>query len=160
LIEPENELFRFAVYLMPPAYQNILLQLPCKPPYQFIDEIISIGENSITGTYTFKQEEFFFGGHFPGNPITPGAILVEAAAQTGLLAFGIYLMELEQKPLPKEFYLVSSEMDFKRIIRPGDRIIIHSEKVFFRFGKLKCRVHIALPGGELVCKGVLSGMIN
>ena len=158
----------------------ILKYFPIKKPYRFIDKIISVDENHIVGTYQFKEDEYFYEGHFPGNPITPGAILLEAAAQVGLLAYGMYLLAMDpaneitaekiallsEKPIDLNskdanfFYLVSSDVHFRKVIRPGDKIIIRSDKVFFRFGKLKCQIRIELSNKELVCKGIISGIMS
>ena len=63
--------------------------IPQQKPFRFVDEIISINKDKIVGAYTFKQDEFFYSGHFPGNPITPGVILLESMAQVGVVAFAI-----------------------------------------------------------------------
>jgi len=150
-----------------------------------MDEIIDVNERSILAAYTFKENEFFFTGHFPGNPVVPGAILQEAAAQIGLLAFGMHLLgngidTLVDIPveIPEElgalkiadfesmaggfnhiFYLTSTKMDYKYIVRPKDRIYVYAEKVFFRLNKLKCNVRIENESKVLISKGVLSGIV-
>lgn len=163
----------------------IIEHFPCKKPYCFIDEICEIDATHVKATYTFKRSEFFFKGHFPGNPVVPGAILQETAAQIGLLAFGMYLLGngievLSEFPieLPEEllsmkapdiadlnlkinhlFYLTSTKMDYKYMVRPGEKIIVNAEKVFFRLNKLKCQVRIENEDGKLVSKGILSGIV-
>ncbi len=82
--------------------KEILALVPQQAPFRFIDEIISMDEENITGAYRFKEDEFFYRGHFPGRPITPGVILIETMAQVGATAFGIYLMACQKKMRPKE----------------------------------------------------------
>ena len=163
---------------------HILSYFPIHDPYRFIDDIIEIDQDHIVGSYTFKKEEFFFKGHFAGVPVTPGAILQEAGAQIGLVAFGMYILgnqyesitdlgeefvSPEIKKLPGiaigehntiRFYLVDAEMKFKKVIEPGETIVVRSEKVFFKLNKLKCNIKITTLDGALVCKGVLAGMVH
>jgi len=136
---------------------NVLDHFPCKTPYKFVDEVISIDMDSIVTSYTFKENEFFYKGHFPNNPTTPGAILLEAAAQT-LLCHGIYIIYKEFGIHNNNFLLVESNIKFKKILRPNVKIIINSEKIFFRHNKLRSKVQIELPNGELVGRGIISGI--
>ena len=76
-------------------FEEILELVPQQTPFRFIDNILSINEDQIVGQYTFKQDESFYAGHFPGNPVTPGVILLETMAQTGVVAFGLYLLSLK-----------------------------------------------------------------
>ena len=63
---------------------SILKAVPQQPPFRFVDEIIELDENRVLGAYRFREDEYFYKGHFPDRPITPGVILVEAMAQTGV----------------------------------------------------------------------------
>ena len=58
-----------------------------------MEELTSITERGVEGFYTFKEEEFFYIGHFKDNPITPGVILTEVMAQIGVVCLGIYLFK-------------------------------------------------------------------
>ena len=81
---------------------QIIQQLPYQKPFLFVDALTVIAENGVTGNYKFKENEFFYEGHFKKNPITPGVILVETMAQIGLVCLGIYLLKMksqEQKNL-------------------------------------------------------------
>ena len=71
---------------------QVLAAVPQQEPFRFIDEILEMDTEHIVGAYRFKEDEYFYRGHFPGRPITPGVILVEAMAQTGVVAFGLYLV--------------------------------------------------------------------
>ena len=71
--------------------ERILAMVPQQHPFRFIEEILELDEEHIVGVYRFRSDEYFYRGHFPGLPITPGVILIETMAQTGVVAFGLYL---------------------------------------------------------------------
>ncbi len=141
--------------------EQIIKLLPYQQPFLFVDELEAISEHGVTGSYTFKTSEFFYEGHFKENPITPGVILTETAAQVGVVCLGIYLLKdkisNDNKP---QIGLTSNEMDFFIPVLPGEKIKVISEKVFFRFHKLKCNVKLFNDKDELVARGVISGMIK
>ncbi len=139
-------------------YQNILEKLPYSKPFLFVDQLLSISENGVVGTYQFKEDEYFYEGHFKENPVTPGVILIECMAQIGLVCLGIFISsEKETKDKP-QIALVNSQVDFLLPVYPGDTVKVISKKVYFRFGKLKCKVKMLNDSDELVCKGIISGM--
>src|SRR4030042_2600150 len=71
--------------------KKILEMVPQRPPVRFIEDILELDEDHIVGAYRFRSDEYFYRGHFPGMPITPGVILIETMAQTGVVAFGLSL---------------------------------------------------------------------
>lgn len=140
--------------------EEIIEKLPYQKPFLFVDEIVTITENHIEGNYTFNENEFFYKGHFKENPITPGVILTETMAQIGLVCFGIYLLEdeiLSEKKL--QIALTSNQIDFFLPVLPNEKVTVVSEKEYFRFNKLKCKVKMLNSENELVCRGSISGMI-
>ena len=137
--------------------KEILLKLPYSKPFLFVDEIISINENGVEGCFTFNEELDFYNGHFKNNPVTPGVILIETMAQIGLVCLGIYLLKEETKNL--KFAFTSSEIEFMKPVFPNEKVIVISEKVYFRFGKLKCKVKMINAKKEEVCSGTISGMM-
>ena len=70
---------------------QIIQNLPYQHPFLFVDALTEISENGISGNYTFKENAFFYEGHFKENPITPGVLLTETMAQIGVVCLGIYL---------------------------------------------------------------------
>lgn len=149
--------------LDPDLQGNILKHIPHEAPFLFIDQLLEVDDQHIVGTYTFRVDEFFYQGHFPGNPVTPGAILTETMAQVGLVAFGIYLLkdEIEQKEYEKtKIYFTSSQVDFHQVVLPEEKVIVYSYKQYFRFKKLKCEVKMTKEDGSLVASGVLAGMFQ
>ena len=75
--------------------KEIIKLLPYQYPFLFVDELTMISDQSITGHYTFKNNEYFYIGHFKDNPVTPGVILTECMAQIGVVCLGIYLMKIK-----------------------------------------------------------------
>jgi 3-hydroxyacyl-[acyl-carrier-protein] dehydratase len=139
---------------------EIIRNLPYQKPFLFVDELIEISENSVIGTYTFSKNAFFYEGHFKENPITPGVILTETMAQIGVVCLGIYLLkdEILMKKKP-QIALTSNAVDFYLPVLPNEKVIVISEKEYFRFNKLKCNVKMMNSKNELVCRGSISGMI-
>ena len=143
------------------AFEEIIAKLPYQDPFLFVDEILEVDENGISGSYTYDAAHDFYKGHFKNNPVTPGVILTETMAQIGLVSFGIYLLNKSGNPLNAiEIALTSSEMDFFKPVFPGEKVLVKSEKEYFRFNKLKCKVQMFNEGGELVCRGIIAGMMK
>jgi len=143
------------------SHEDILKLVPQQAPFRFIDKIVSVNENGIVGQYTFKEDETFYAGHFPGQPVTPGVILLETMAQTGVVAFGLYLLslQLEAAELDKWLTLFSdAEVEFSKPVYPGEQVTITAEKIFWRRMKLKARVTMHNSANELVANCVISGM--
>lgn len=141
--------------------EEIMSLMPYKKPFFFVDELTDISEAGICGNYTFQSDASFYKGHFINNPITPGAILTETMAQIGIVSLGIYLMrELEAEKYNLKIALTSTQIDFFLPVKPGEKVTVISEKEYFRFHKLKCKVKLLNERKELVCRGTISGMIN
>ena len=142
---------------------EVLRAVPQQRPFRFIDEILELDDGHIIGAYRFREDEYFYQGHFPGQPITPGVILIETMAQTGVVAFGLYLlmqqnMFAEQAGNLVTLFTIVEEVEFTGIVNPGERIVIRGEKIYFRRGNLKSKVSIQREDGEMVCSGILAGM--
>lgn len=147
--------------IKPLSSDEVLKLIPQQAPFRFIDEIISMDEAHIVGQYTFKEDESFYAGHFPGQPVTPGVILLETMAQTGVVAFGLYLLslQLDSSQLDQWLTLFSdAEVEFSRTVLPGETVTITAKKVFWRRMKLKAQVEMHNAKGELVSSCVISGM--
>lgn len=138
---------------------DIIAKLPYSKPFLFVDELLHADENSVTGTYTFKEDLDFYKGHFKDNPVTPGVILTETMAQIGMVCLGIYLLgDAFKKDTVIAF--TSADMQFLKPVYPNEKVTVISKKTFFRFGKLKCDVVMKNETGQEVCKGILAGMIT
>ena len=142
-------------------HKNIIRLLPYQAPFLFVDEVMSLSELGAEGCYTFKKDEYFYQGHFKDNPITPGVILTEVMAQIGVVCLGIYLLRDEISTTKKpQIALTSNHIDFFLPVYPKERVKVVSEKIYFRFNKLKCKVELFNEKNELVCRGTISGMLN
>lgn len=138
--------------------QEIIAKLPYSKPFLFVDELLQIDENGVEGSYTFDENLDFYKGHFKDNPITPGVILTEVMAQIGLVCLGIYLMNSTFNSTTS-IALTSTEIDFFKPVFPNEKVTVISEKIYFRFGKLKCKVLMKNEKEEIVCSGTIAGMI-
>jgi len=138
---------------------NIIAQLPYSEPFLFVDELLHADENGVTGTYTFRENLDFYRGHFKNNPVTPGVILTETMAQIGMVCLGIFLLgnDLGENTV---IAFTSADMEFLKPVYPNEKVTVTSEKLFFRFGKLKCNAIMKNEAGQEVCRGVLAGMIT
>ena len=124
LIKKEKETKRPPVYdpNIEPLYdiEEIKKFLPHRPPFLLIDKILEMSDKQVVGLKNVTMNEPFFKGHFPGNPIMPGVLQVEAMAQTG----GILL--LNTVPDPENYltlFLKMERVKFKNKVVPGDTII-------------------------------------
>jgi 3-hydroxyacyl-[acyl-carrier-protein] dehydratase len=138
---------------------DIIAQLPYSKPFLFVDELLHVDENGITGTYTYHENLDFYKGHFKNNPVTPGVILTETMAQIGMVCLGIYLLKDHLKK-DTVVAFTSADMQFLKPVYPNEKVTVISQKIFFRFGKLKCDVVMKNEAGQEVCKGIVAGMIT
>ena len=138
--------------------QEIISKLPYSVPFLYVDELISINENGVEGTFIFDENLEFYKGHFKEKPITPGVILTEVMAQIGLVCLGIYLLNNEFSKT-YSIALTSTSIDFLKPVFPAEKVTVISEKMYFRFGKLKCKVIMKNENEEVVCRGEIAGII-
>jgi 3-hydroxyacyl-[acyl-carrier-protein] dehydratase len=135
---------------------DIIAQLPYSKPFLFVDEILAVNADGLEGSFTFDENLDFYKGHFKDNPITPGVILIETMAQIGLVCLGIYLNEGKDI---SNIAFTSSEVEFLKPVYPNEKVRVISEKIYYRFGKLKCKVKMFNEAKEVVCTGTLAGII-
>lgn len=135
---------------------QIYNMLPHRYPFCLIDRIFHLDETSVAGVKNVTINEPFFPGHFPGNPVMPGVLQIEAMAHTG----GILVLNTVPDPENHWTYLLAIEnCRFKKMVVPGDTVIFSCELVApIRRGiaKMHGRAYVA---GNLVCEAVLSAYI-
>ncbi|MHB8770735.1 MAG: 3-hydroxyacyl-ACP dehydratase FabZ family protein [Syntrophales bacterium] len=141
---------------------RVLAMVPQQPPFRFIEEILELDDQHCVGAYRFRTDEYFYQGHFPGLPITPGVILIETMAQTGVVAFGLYLSVIagKGKEMSEDnvtLFTLAENVEFMGVVSPGERVVATGRKVYFRGNQIKVDVTMTRPDGEPVCSGILSG---
>jgi len=144
---------------MTPA--QVLAAIPQQDPFRFIDEIHELDEDHIVASYRFRPDADYYRGHFPGNPVTPGVLLIESMAQAGIVALGIYLLSCEgadYEPDKMMTLFTDANVDFGGLVKPGDRVTVEARKVFWRRKKLRSEATMRLDDGTVVCSGTVSGM--
>ncbi len=141
------------------THAQIIAKLPYAKPFLFVDEIISIDENGVEGTFVFDENFDFYKGHFRDFPVTPGVILIEAMAQIGVVCLGIFLSGNQLQSNTK-IAMTSTEIEFLKPVYPNEKVVVKSKKIYFRFGKLKCEVVMKNQKGEETCRGTIAGIIS
>lgn len=140
---------------------RVLELLPQAEPFRFVDEILEVDEEHIVARYRFRPDADFYRGHFPGNPVTPGVLLLESMGQVGVVALGIYLLALEggEEEVRRRIALFTdAEVEFSGMVAPGDRVTIEATKVFFRRGKIRSEAEMRTSDGTVVCAATIAGM--
>ena len=115
------------------ANPQVLGLIPHRPPFLFVDEIVSETPDGLVARRTWRPDEAFYGGHYPGAPITPGVLLCEAVFQTGAL----YLARCHAAgPAPAGIPLLAriSDVRFRHPVYPGDTVTIEVAKKEFLGG--------------------------
>ena len=140
---------------------QILELLPQQEPFRFVDRILEVDDEHIVATYRFRPEADFYRGHFPGNPVTPGVILLESVAQVGVVALGIYLFALDHSTEELErtvTLFVEAEVEYSGVVLPNTEVTISARKVFWRRNKLRSKATMTRADGTVVCAATISGL--
>lgn len=139
--------------------EEIIAKLPYAKPFLFVDTIQKVDEDGVIGTYRYDESLAFYKGHFIDKPVTPGVILTETMAQIGVVCLGIFISN-NNFTNESVIALTSSEIEFYKPVYPNEKVTVYSEKIYFRFGKLKCKVWMENEKNETVCRGSIAGMIK
>src|SRR5438046_10703187 len=105
----------------------VLDAVPHRPPFRFIDEILELDDEHIVAAYRFPADADFYRGHFPGNPVTPGVLLLAAMAQAGGVAHAIYLGGRDApggRPLLTLF--TAATVEFPALVRAAQRVLLRA----------------------------------
>ncbi len=132
--------------------------LPHRYPLLFIDRVLELDEKSIriVAQKNVSHNEPFFQGHFPGRPVMPGVLIVEALAQAGILC----LFALELTPLDADIYFAGFErVKFRKVVVPGDQLRLDVKLLRSR-GKYWKMDGVATVDDKTVAEGILSAIIQ
>ena len=121
------------------APDEVMQILPHRYPFLLVDRIIGFeGETKVTGLKAVTINEPFFQGHFPGHPVMPGVMQVEAMAQVA----SILLFKLAKTSSRLGYFMSADEVKFRKPVFPGDTIFIHAELTKARGNRLaKAKCH-------------------
>jgi UDP-3-O-[3-hydroxymyristoyl] N-acetylglucosamine deacetylase/3-hydroxyacyl-[acyl-carrier-protein] dehydratase len=137
--------------------EEIMKVLPHRYPFLLVDRIVEIQEKRrVVGIKNVTINEPFFQGHFPGHPIMPGVLIVEAMAQTG----GVLLLGSVPDPGQKVVYFMTLDnVKFRRPVKPGDQLRFELDLVKIR--GMVCQMHgVAKVDGEVVCEADMTAMVR
>jgi 3-hydroxyacyl-[acyl-carrier-protein] dehydratase len=123
-----------------PSLEKIHAAIPHRAPMLLVDEIVSQDACSIVCRKTFHADEYFFQGHYPGHPLTPGVILCESAVQSGAVLLAGAVSTGNGVPVLTRM----GDVKFKRMVHPGDTIENHVKldevvsTAYFMTAQIKC----------------------
>jgi UDP-3-O-[3-hydroxymyristoyl] N-acetylglucosamine deacetylase / 3-hydroxyacyl-[acyl-carrier-protein] dehydratase len=124
---------------------TIMKILPHRQPFLFVDKIISLEKGKrATGIKNVTINDYFFKGHFPGRPVMPGVLIVEAMAQVG----GVMMLSPEENRGKLAYFLAANNVKFRKTVVPGDQLILEVEA-----GRIKSR------SGQVRAKAFVDGRV-
>lgn len=132
--------------------------LPHRTPFLFVDRVMELtGAKKIIAEKDLLYDDLFFAGHFPGRPIMPGVLVIEALAQTSGLLIGLSSHGKMQfgKREEQNFFLANTNVKFLTPARPGETLRLDSS-LKKEFGKLFYFETAAYVGESLIAKGILT----
>jgi UDP-3-O-[3-hydroxymyristoyl] N-acetylglucosamine deacetylase / 3-hydroxyacyl-[acyl-carrier-protein] dehydratase len=136
--------------------EEIMKVLPHRYPFLLVDRILEQSAKRVVGIKNVTINEPFFAGHFPGHPIMPGVLIIEAMAQAG----GVLLMGAIENPQSKVVYFTSLDsVKWRRPVKPGDQLRFELDLLQVR-GTMARMKGLAKVDGEVVCEAEMGAMVR
>ena len=146
---------------LPLTYKEIIRILPHRYPFLLVDKIIEMElEKRVVGIKNVTANEPFFQGHFPGNPIMPGVLIIEAMAQVGGVLARLSIPNvMEREEMGEIFFVSLDKVKFRKPVIPGDQLRFEAEalRTGSRIWKMAGK---ALVDGDLVAEANLVATIG
>ena len=145
---------------LPINYKDIIKILPHRYPFLLVDRIIELEKGKrVVGIKNVTANEPFFQGHFPGNPIMPGVLIVEAMAQVGGVLARLSVPGSMEKEESNIFFMAMDKVKFRRPVIPGDQIRFELEplRTGSRVWKMSGKAYV---DSELVAEAELTATID
>jgi 3-hydroxyacyl-[acyl-carrier-protein] dehydratase len=138
----------------------LAMVLPCGAQFLFLDEILEADQAHLVARYRFRKDSFFYSGHFPECPITPGTILLEAMIQCGMTAQGYYLLAQEtgkENARRHRFLALKSEVEWFEPVPPDTLVTMRSQLLAWKFRHIRASVKMFNENDDLVAESLVSG---
>jgi len=139
---------------------DVLSMMPCGLKFLLLDEVLEVDRKHIAACYRFRENEFFYQGHFPDRAVTPGTVLLEAMCQCGITAHSYYFLAQELGIETARRYRViftNSEVEWFELVAPGTLVSIHSELLAWRLRRIRARVKMFNEQNSLIAQSILAG---
>src|SRR5579863_900882 len=134
--------------------EGVMRILPHRYPFLMVDRIAKIDGNHIVGIKSVSINESYFQGHFPGHPIMPGVLQLEAIAQTA----GILTLRQAESFGKIAYFMAAESVKWRKPVRPGDMLVIDVEITKFR-GKIGKAKGVCSVGGDTVSEAEVTFML-
>jgi 3-hydroxyacyl-[acyl-carrier-protein] dehydratase len=132
------------------ALPPVISVLPHREPFLMVDRVVELREGHVTGVRTFRPDEPFLAGHFPGNPVVPGVLLLEGLAQT--MAY----YALVDQTVRRLFLVGFDRVRFRSVVEPGTEVTFEVDVGEERFGMLTGQGRVRV-GDRKVADATLQG---
>jgi UDP-3-O-[3-hydroxymyristoyl] N-acetylglucosamine deacetylase / 3-hydroxyacyl-[acyl-carrier-protein] dehydratase len=135
--------------------EELMKFIPHRYPFLMVDRILKIDGNKITGLKNVTINEYYFQGHFPGHPIMPGVLQLEAMAQVA----GVLLLKIIEAANQVAYFISAEDVKWRKPVLPGDVLIIEVELLKQR-GKIGKAKGVCKVGGEIVSEALITFMLR